>query len=165
MCDHRGLATTERKINMEKKKSWILRPVAWASTVLMMLATQYIVDLMRKLLLLIYSWLNELPVVAIVIIVISLGGVVGSILWCAALGIPTLIVQLSDKIYPSHHAFRYYFVGVYEIVGCAFLLFAAVMGAVKGGSMFMFCAQYIYLIIISVVMMLTGRSEANDRNT
>lgn len=150
---------------MEKKKSWIMRPVAWVCTVLMMLATQYIVDLMRKLLLFIYSWLSDLPVVAIIIIVVSLGGVVGSILWYAAIGIPSLIVHLSDKIYPSHHAFRYYFIGIYEIVGCAFLLFAAIIGAVKGGSMFMFYAQYIYLILISVVMMLTGRSEANNRST
>ena len=149
---------------MEKWKSWVLRPVAWGSTALLMMATQYIVDIMRKLLSFVFSWLSGLPVVATVIIVISLGGVVVSVLCWAAIGIPVLIVSLADKIYPSHHAFRYYFVGAYEIAGCALLLFAAGMGAVKGGSMVMFCAQYIYLIIISAIMMFAGRKEAKSRN-
>ncbi len=149
---------------MEQKRSLALRPIAWVCTILMVLALQYIAEVACRLGELLFVWINGLSTVVIVILVVAFGGTFCSILFYAAIGLPSLLVALSDKIYPSNHAFRYYFVGIYEIIGCVILILAGVGGLVSGGPMFWFYARYIWLIIASIVMMVNGRSEAKERH-
>lgn len=149
---------------MEQKKSWILRPIAWICTIIMMLAMQFIAELICRLGESLILWLGELSTVAIVFWAMIFGSAALSLFFYSATFLPSLVVSLSDKIYPSNHAFRYYFVGLYEIVGCVLLILAAIVGLVSGGSMFWFYVRYAWLIIASIVMMVTGRSEAKDRH-
>lgn len=149
---------------MEQKKLWILRPVAWICTIIMVLGLQLIAQLLCRLGEYLILWLGGLPTVAVVLLVLAFGSVFCSVFFYSAVTLPSLLVSISDKIYPSNHAFRYYFVGLYEIAGCAFLIFAAVMGAVTGGSMFWFYARYGWLILASVIMMVSGNSEAKEQH-
>jgi len=149
---------------MEQKKSWILRPIAWICTIIMMLVMQFIAELICRLGEGLILWLGELSTVAVVFWAMIFGSAALSLFFYSATFLPSLVVSLSDKIYPSNHAFRYYFVGLYEIVGCVLLILAAIGGLVSGGSMFWFYVRYAWLIIASIVMMVTGRSEAKNRH-
>lgn len=149
---------------MGKKKSWVLRPVAWICTIIMILALQFVAEWICRLGDYLFYWLSGLSTIVIVILVLLFGSAFCGLFFYSAIVLPSLLVSLSDKIYPSNHAFRYYFVGLYEIAGCVFLILAAVMGAVSGGSMFWFYVRYGWLILASIIMMITGRSEAKERH-
>ena len=150
--------------NVEQKKPWFLRPIAWICTIVMVLAIQLAAELICRLGEYLILWLGGLSTVTIVILVLLFGSVFCGLFFYSAFMLPALLVTASDKIYPSNHAFRYYFLGLYEIAGCAFLIYAAITGAVHGGSMFWFYARYGYLIFASIIMMISGRSAANERN-
>lgn len=143
---------------MEQKRNWILRPVAWIATIAMVLGLQLIAELICDLGELLVIIASRLSTIVIVILATIFGGAYLSLWFYAATMLPVLLVSLSEKIYPSHHAFRYYFVGIYEIIGCALLILAAIFGFVSGGSMFWFYARYAWLIIASITMIVTGRS-------
>lgn len=149
---------------MGKSKPWILRPVAWAFTILAMIGMQYLADLARRLVAHLLVWLGGLSTIAIVGFVLVFGGAVCGILYYSAFMIPVLVVSLSDAIYPSNHAFRYYFVGIYEIIGCALLIVAGIAGLIRGGLMILFYAQYGWLILASVIMIVTGHQNAKERH-
>ena len=149
----------------EHEKPWILRPVAWILTIIMMLALQFIAELLCSAGEYILIWLSGHSTIVIVLLAMAFGGTFLGIISYSVTLLPALLVTLSDKVYPSNHAFRYYFVGIYEIIGCALLIYAGIIGAVSGGSMFWFYARYIWLIVVSVIMMLIGRNEANSRHS
>lgn len=148
----------------EQKKAWVLRPIAWICTAIMVLAVQFVAELICRLGEYLIFWLGGLSTVTTVVLVLLFGSAFFGLFFYSAFMLPALLVTVSDKIYPSHYAFRYYFFGLYEIAGCAFLIYAAIIGAVKGGSMFWFYARYGYLILTSIFMMLSGRSAVNERN-
>ena len=143
---------------MEQKRHWILRPVAWIATIAMVLGLQLIAELICNL----GEWLviiaSRLSTIVIVILATIFGSTYLGLYFYAAMILPALLVSFSEKIYPSHHAFRYYFVGIYEIIGCALLILFAIFGFVSGGSMFWFYARYVWLIIAIITMIVTGRS-------
>lgn len=150
--------------NMEKKKSWVMRPVAWVCTLAMVLGIQFIGWLICYVGGILTAWLSGLSTVVIVLLVLTLGSVIGGAVWFAVTCLPLILVEVSDKIYPSHHAFRYYFIGIYEIASCAFLIYMAIIGAVRGGSMFWFYARFLYIILASVLMIVYGRNAAKSRS-
>lgn len=149
---------------MEQKKLWILRPVAWVCTILMVLGLQLVAELICRLGEYFVFRLSSFSTIVVVILVLLFGSVFCGLFFYSAIFLPSFLVSISDKIYPSNHSFRYYFVGLYEIAGCAFLIFAAIMGAVKGGSMFWFYARYGWLILSSIIMMVVGHSQAKARH-
>lgn len=149
---------------MEKNKPIILRPVAWIAIIIMMFGLQYVAELICLLGGYLIDFLNGLSLAVIVIIVVFFGGVFTGIYFYSAIMLPALAVTISDKIYPSNHAFRYYFVGLYEIAGCALLVFLGITGQVDGGPMFWFYARYIWLILASICMMITGNNTAKERH-
>lgn len=151
-------------VGVEHKKSWLLRPVAWILTILMMLALQFLAELLCRFGEYVFLWLNSLSTVAIVLLSVTFGGTFLGLFTYSAIILPSLVVTISDKLYPSNHAFRYYFVGIYEVIGCSLLVFAAMMGAVSGGSMFWFYVRYIWLIAAAIVMMIIGRNASNERH-
>lgn len=154
----------EDRKKLKHNKPWILRPVAWILTIIMMLALQFIAELLCSAGEYILIWLSGHSTIVIVLLAMAFGGTFLGIISYSVTLLPALLVTLSDKVYPSNHAFRYYFVGIYEIIGCAFLIYAGIIGAVSGGSMFWFYARYIWLIVVSAIMMLVGRSQANSRH-
>lgn len=150
--------------DMEKKKSWVFRPVAWLATILLMLGLQFVAELLCELGGYLVYWLSGMPTVVIILLAIAFGGTFLSLFFYSAIMLPSVIVNLSDNIYPSNHAFRYYFVGLYELIACGFLVFMALNGMVSGGSMFWFYARYGWLAIASVIMMVVGNGNAKDRH-
>lgn len=149
---------------MQKKKPWILRLVAWILTMIATLLLNIVAELLCLAGEYVIAWLGGFSTVVIVILVMTFGSVFVSIFFYSGIFLPSLIVSASDKIYPSNHAFRYYFVGIYQIIGCAFLIFAAITGAVSGGSMFWFYVRYGWLIYTAIVMMINGNMEAKERH-
>ena len=149
---------------MEKKKSWMLRPVAWICTILMVLCLHFVSKVISRLGEGIIAWLDGLSTVAVVILVVSFGGAFLSLLFYSAFALPSLIVTMSDKIYPSNHAFRYYFIGILEICGCAILILAAIFGFIVGKGMIWHYVRYGWLLSASIAMMVTGREESSLRH-
>ena len=149
---------------MEQKKSWLMRPVAWIATYAMFI----VVKLLGELLCLLGEYtvyrLDNLSTVAIIVATLFFGSTAIGFFFYLATILPALLVSLSDKIYPSHHAFRYYFIGICEIINCASWIIYAIVGTVTGENMFWFYVQNGWLIYASAVMMFMGRSESNDRN-
>lgn len=142
----------------------MFRPIAWICTVVMILCLQYASELICRLGEYLFSILDGLPTVAVILLVMAFGGVFSGIILYSLFMLPALIVTASDKIYPSHHAFRYYLIGIYSIAGCAFLIYAAAIGAVSGTSMFWFYVRYIWQAIAYINMMVMGHTRAKDRN-
>lgn len=153
----------EGKIDMEQKKHWIFRPLAWICTIALVLGLQLVAELLCRFGEYAVTWLGGLPTVAIVLLVLAFGSIFCSLFFYTAFLLPPLIVTASNKIYPSRRALRYYFIGGYEILGCTLLIVAAVAGYVSGGSMFWFYARYAWLIFASIIMMIAGNGVAKDQ--
>lgn len=152
---------------MEKKRSVLLRPVAWIATVTL----TYCMGMISKLVCNLGVWaVNEfshLSIGMVILLVILFGSIYISIYFYSAVLLPQLLVFVSDFIYPSNHAFRYYFVGVLEIIICAIAVFGGIRGwIVQTGStsMFWFYAAYVHFILAMIVMMLHGRSASEGRH-
>jgi hypothetical protein len=147
------------------QKPLILRPVAWIATILMALLMEFAGGIIFDIVAFIFTKLDGLSTTGIVILTILFGSAfIGLVSYSVTL-IAALIVGLSDKIYPSNHAFRYYFVGIYELLGCAWYLVLGVTSSVKGGSMILYYAEIIWLAATSAVIMFLGRAEANARHS
>lgn len=149
---------------MERKKFWVMRPVAWIATYAMFV----VVKLLGELVCLLGEYatyrLDNLSTIAVILFALLFGSTAIGVFFYSATSLSALLVSLSDKIYPSHHAFRYYFIGIYEIVNCVSWIVYAITGNVTADYMFWFYAQHGWLIYASVTMMLVGRSVSNDRN-
>lgn len=147
---------------MKQKKPWILRPVSWVCTVLMMILLEIAATLICLLGEYFTYKLSTLSTIGIVILVMAFGSTFVGLFFYSITYLSALLVELSDKIYPSHHAFRFYFFGLYEILGCVLHIISALIGNVKGDLMFWFYARYVWLIIASISVMLGGRAAANE---
>lgn len=149
---------------MEQKKFWLLRPVAWIATCAMFV----VVKLLGEVVCLIGEYatyrLDNSSTIAIILVALLFGTTAIGFFFYSATFLPGVLVSLSDKIYPSHHAFRYYFIGICEIINCVSWIISGITGTVMGDYMFWFYAQNVWLIYASIVMMLVGRSATNDRN-
>ncbi len=149
---------------METNKPWLLRPVAWVATSIMFVGLKLVGELMCLVGEYLTYRLDGLSTISVIIWTMLFGSTIIGLFFYSATFLSSLLVTLSDKIYPSNHAFRYYFVGIYEIINCASWIISAIMGNVHGDYMFWFYAQNGWLIYASVVMMLIGRSMSEDRH-
>jgi len=149
---------------MEKKKSWILRPIAWICTVVMSLCIEFISELICKLGQYLVYWLGTLPTIAIILLTMAFGSLFVSLVYLSARFLPVLLVYLSDKIYPSNHAFRYYFVGIISIALYALVVWGSFRGIVAGGSMLWLYIRAGYLTFAAIMMMVHGHIDAEERH-
>lgn len=149
---------------MEKRRVWILRPISWILTAVMVIGLQYIAELLSRLGEIAINWVGGMSTIMTVVLAIALGGPFISAFYYSAILLPAFLVSISDSVYPSNHAFRYYFIGIYEIIGCAILIIAAILGFVKGGTMFWFYARYAWLILACIIMMVSGNTSAKERH-
>ena len=149
---------------MKTNKLWILRPVAWVATIIMFVGLMFVGEVVCLLGEYLTYRLDGLSAIAVMLWTMMFGSITIGTFFYSATYLSSLLATLSDKIYPSNHAFRYYFVGIYEIINCVCWILSAMMGNVKGDYMFWFYAQYGWKIYASVVMMLYGRSEAEARH-
>lgn len=146
---------------MESKKPWILRPVAWLFTCLAIFALPLAAEYICKLGGFLIGYLDRFSTVVVVILVLLFGGFYLSLFIYSATILPSLFVSISNLIYPTHHAFRFYFVGIYLLVFCAILIVAGILGLVSGGAMFWYYARYGWLAFASVLLILSGRDSAS----
>lgn len=149
---------------MEKKKSWILRPVSWLCTLamyyVMCIISAFLCFLGRQ----IVNWLGTLPTLAIILLTMAFGSLFVSLVYISARFLPVVIVYLSDKIYPSNHAFRYYFIGIISSLIYAVTLFSAIRNKIPFSSNFWTYAMYVYLIFSSIIMIVHGHIDAEERH-
>ena len=87
-----------------------------------------------------------------------------SLVYISARFLPVLIIYLSDKIYPSNHAFRYYFIGIVSSLIYAIVLFSAIRSKIPLGPNFWTYALFVYLIFSSIVMIVHGHVDAEERH-
>lgn len=145
------------------KEVWWKRPVAWACAFLGVLGIQAAAYLLCELGIWVLNWLNGLSTVAIVILVLVGGGVFCALFLHSMVLIPLMVVEWSNKIYRSRHGWRYVVLGVCEIFGCVFLIFAGIMGAVKGGPMVWFYIRFAYILIASIYLIVGGLGQADPK--
>ena len=144
---------------MENKKPWILRPVAWVFTILAIFAFPLAAEYVCKLGEFLVSYLDRFSTVVVVILVLMFGSLYLSLFGYSATTLAALFVHISNSIYHTHHAFRFYFVGIYLIMYCAALIIAGILGFISGGSMFWFYARYAWLAFASLMLILYGRTS------
>ena len=149
---------------MKKKKSWILRPVSWLCTLamyyVMCIVSAFLCSIGRQ----IVDWLGTLPTLAIILLTMAFGSLFASLVYISARFLPVLIIYLSDKIYPSNHAFRYYFIGIVSSLIYAIVLFSAIRSIIPLGPNFWTYALFVYLIFSSIVMIVHGHIDAEERH-
>ena len=149
---------------MERKVSWVRRPIAWICTILMVMCMNIISGLIIELGEQLTYWLSGLNILVVIFLVMLLGSVyIGLFGWSIWI-MPLIIVRASDKIYPSNHAFRYYFVGILEIIGCLIYLYLAVRGFLTRANMFFLYANLAHLFLTEIALIFIGHTEADNRH-
>lgn len=151
---------------MKKKKHWIWRPIAWVCTYILLQLIGSFSGLVCLILNNLFNWLGSLSTVAIVVLVVMFGGIIGSAILYSVFMLPAFLVSLLDKIYPSNHAVRYYLFGAYTLLNLAVYIYAGIIGAVSGGSMFWFYSKWIYSAVLTIGVMVAGwlHSEARHKS-
>lgn len=148
----------------EQKKAFLFRPLAWVCTCMMALILEVISGLICQLGIYIVSFLSGMSTATLIITVLLFGGIFTGLFFYSAIAGPSILVMASDAIYPSNHAVRYFVIGIIEIGISAFLIFSAVLGIIRGDEMFWFYARYIWIVISSGFMMVSGNIAANERH-
>ena len=109
-------------------------------------------------------WLSGLSILAIIFLVMALGsiylGLAGYSIWF----VPILLVTASDWIYPSKHAFRYYFIGIFQVFLCVLNIILGAKGLIVNDIMFFFYANMIHLALSAAAMMFIGHVKSEERN-
>lgn len=145
------------------KKSWMLRPLAWIAAFVGVLGIQLAGYLMYKIGVWMSGVIQAESTGVQILLILLFGGTVVSELYYATLVLPAMIVTGVDMIYPSKAGGRYLCIGLYELVGCGLMIYAGILGAVKGGPMFWFYARFGYIAAATIVMMVVGRITAMER--
>lgn len=149
---------------MEKKISWVRRPIAWICTYILLQLVDTFSGFVCMLLSSLIGWMGGLSTVVIVILVVMFGSVISSAIIYSIFTVPALLVSLLDKIYPSNHAVRYYLFGAYKLLNLAVFVYAGIIGAVSGGSLFWYYAKLVYSAVLNVGIMVAGWLHAEERH-
>lgn len=147
-----------------KKRCWALRPVAWGCTMLLALGMDIISGLIFRLGTELVFWLSGLSTLVVVFLVMALGSIYLGLATYSVWIVPFMLVHLSDLIYPSNHAFRYYFIGIFQVIGCVVCIISAANGILVRDIMFFLYANMVHLAISSIVMMIYGRQKSEERH-
>lgn len=147
-----------------KKRSAILRPVAWISAIVLLLAMEAISGLIFALGVELTSWMSGLSTLAVIFLVMAIGSVYLGLVSYSIWIVPMLLVIACDWIYPSKHAFRYNFIGVIEILICIVYVVLGATDFIQGDIMFFFYANKVHIALSAVAMMFIGHQQAEERN-
>lgn len=145
-------------------RHFLLRPVSWSVLIILLVFLEFAAELIFLLGSYLVSLLSGLSTLVVIILVMAFGSMYLCLVSYSVFLIPMLIVMASDKIYPSNHAFRYYFVGILGILVFAFLIIAGIVGMVSGGVMFWFYARCAYVIVGMIALMIYGHQKAEERH-
>jgi hypothetical protein len=145
----------------EKKKCWLLRPLAW----LVLLVSVYLMNIIISTGVLlgirIATWLSELPTGTVVLLTLAFGSFTIGILFCGAVYLPSLIMAASHAIYPSKKGVRFYGIGAWQIL-ISLTSVISVLTDPEATHVFWECASAIYFAIIYVFMMCGAKSVTDN---
>lgn len=147
-----------------KKRSAILRPVAWICALVLLLAMETISGLIFSLGAELTNWMSGLSTLAVIFLVMAIGSVYLGLVSYSIWIVPMLLVTACDWIYPSKHAFRYNFIGVFEILFCVIYVILGATDFIRGDVMFFFYANKVHVALSAVAMMFIGHQQAEERN-
>lgn len=146
-------APPEREIEPSgKKKCWLLRPIAWVALLISVYLMNGIINAFFLLGVRVVDWLSTLPTLAIVLLTLAFGSIVLSLLFYGAMYLPTLVMTLSNLIYPSKNGVRYYLVGIIQLFISVLGIILAVTGS-GNDSVFWDCVASVYFAIVYIVML------------
>lgn len=142
---------------MERNKHWMLRPVAWIATFIMMYGLEQVCYLLCKLGDYLVRWLSVQSTIVIVLLVSAFGSVYLGLVYAVLIYLPLLLSRLSDVIYPTKRGVRYYVLGGYEILMFSIYIIGAASGLIIGDINFWFYARCIGVILAAISVMINGR--------
>lgn len=143
----------------EKKKCWLLRPVAWLVLIAMAYLMNLIIFAIFKIAANRVDQLSTLPTIRVIIITLLFGGISLKLFSAALMWFPTFVMMVSDSIYPSMHGFRYFFVGLISLLFYLLLIVLTAIGIVTADQVFWLYAEYGFLCIAYIVLMCVAHSE------
>lgn len=141
----------------EKKKCWLLRPVAW----LVLLVSVYLMNIIISTGILlgvrVADWLSTVPTEAVILLTLAFGSVGIGILFSGAIYLPSLIMAASHAIYPSRKGVRFYVIGAWQIL-ISLSSVISVLTNTEATRVFWECASAIYFAIVYIFMMCGAKS-------
>ena len=146
----------------EKKKCWLLRPVAWTVFIISVYLVEQIIEITFHFGILVIGWLSTLPTIAVILLTLAFGSIVISLLISGLIYLPSLAIGMSDTIYPSKLGIRYYFVGFLGLMLNILVIVSAIRGYLEAEQMFWVYARYIYSMIMYIVMLFGVRSLTDN---
>lgn len=146
------------------KRSWVLRPVAWLCTLVMCCFIDAIAGLLCRLGIWLVGLLGDFSTIGIILFITFIGTSFCSLFFWAMTMLPNLLVSLSDNIYPSNHAFRYYFLGIAWIGLCLLLAIFGVLKIITSSSMVWFYIKLAAQILAAALMIIHGYADAKNRH-
>ena len=142
--------------DVKNRRPKILRPIAWMLICLSVWVLPLVGELVCNLGSFLVNYLNQLSTVAVVILVILFGSIYLSLFGYSAILLSSLFVTVSNWVYPTRKAIRYYFIGIYLILSCVVFILSGILGFISGGEMFWFYARFVWLAFASIMLILYG---------
>lgn len=148
----------------EKKRNPILRPVAWVVLLILADLMRIAAVLMQRLGIFLVGLLAPLPTWAVVLLVITCSSIYLGIIGYAIVLLPSIVISITELIYPSKNAVRYYVVGVFgALIFCACII-GGMTGVIKSDvGAFWYYALCVYLTILFIVFTVYGKAKVDDR--
>lgn len=147
---------------MKTSRKGFMRPIAWVATWVIVL----LLEQLARLICGVGGWLVSLvsgwSTIAVIVAAVFFGGTFISVFFYSALFSGTVAAVASEYLYPSKKGARYWFFGIYEILGCCIIVLAGVFGFVSGGPLFWFYARYVWLMIFAVSLIFHGVSAVKN---
>ena len=143
----------------EKKRCWLLRPVAW----LVLLVSVYLMNAVINMFFLtgtyVVDWLSTLPTLAVILLTLAFGSIAISLVFYGAFSLVGLVVTASHAIYPSKIGLRFYMVSVFQLVICVLTVVSAI---IDGGSVLFDCLSSACFAIVYIIMLCSTKTLINS---
>ena len=136
----------------EKKKCWLLRPVAWLVFLLSVGLMNSIINTTFLLIDYVVKWLSTLPILAVILLTLAFGSLAIGLMFTGTLRLVVFVVSSSHAIYPSKNGVRFYIVGAVQLL---ISLLAIVLAIADSGTTHTFWdfAAPLYFVIMYIGMM------------
>ena len=139
----------------EKKKCWLLRPVAWVAFLIAVALMNSIINIVFLLGAYVVAWLSTLPTMAVVLLTIAFGSFALGLLFTGAISLIGLVVSTSHAIYPSKTGVRFYIIAASQLL---ISLVSIVLALTSTDFTFLDVASPVYFAFVYIVMLCSVKS-------
>ena len=136
----------------EKKKCWLLRPVAWLMRLLSVGVMNAIINTTFLLVDYVVGWLSTLPIMAVILLTLAFGSLAIGLIFTGTLRLVVFVVSGSHAIYPSKEGMRFYIVGAVQVL-VSFLSIVLTIADSGSTHTFLDFAAPLYFAIMYIGMM------------